>query len=440
MNSPFHANRKRSRYIRSKRLSRAFPFWIVLSILLLLVWSGCGKQEEPPPKVVERPVKMMTVAGSQKQFKRAFPGKVEASKQVDLAFKVSGPLIELPVMEGQEVKKGDLIARIDPRDFETELSKIESAIGEARAKLDAMQAGARPEDIKVLEAEIEAAEARALNAEQQYKRYKNLYVNKQVSKADFDRYKSDRDVANAQLNTAQQNLDTGKKGSRKEDVAAMKANIRGLKAQRKGVRDALADTRLTAPFFGYIADKFVDNFQEVRAKQPIVRLQDVASVEIDINVPESMVATYKDHESATITAEFATAPGKQYPLQVKEFSTSADPRTQTYKLTLIMPQPDDITIWPGMTANVQLTRAAGGVDVTAIIIPAVAIFADETGQSHVWVYNAETRTVQKRMITTGDLTGTDSIRITDGLKTGETIAVAGVSRLREGLLVRPMDP
>ena len=439
MNSIIYSIHSVSRCTVFQSFHRVFPIGVVLAASLLFIVTACGKKEEPPKKEVIRPVKMMTLTSDQGQIKRSFPGKIQAVKEVDLAFKVSGPLVELPVKEGQAVMKGDLIARIDPRDFETELKKIDSTISEARSKLKAMQTGARPEDIKVLEAEVKAAEARALNAEQQYKRYKDLFVQKQVSKADFDRYKSDRDVAKAQLNTARQNLDTGKKGARKEDIDAMKSNISGLQAHRKGVRDALTDTQLRAPFAGLIAIKFVNNYQEVRAKQAIVSLQDVSSVEVHIQVPESIVAVARQ-SGFTANAEFSVAPGKQYALRLKEFATAADPKTQTYKTTLIMPQPEGINILPGMTANVVVMRSAGIDSSEFIIIPAAAVFSDEAGSAHVWVFNAETREVQRRKITTGELTGTDNIRVTDGLKAGETIAVAGVTRLREGMKVRPMDP
>ncbi len=105
-----------------------------------------------------------------------------------------------------------------------------------------------------------------------------------------------------------------------------------------------------------------------------------------------------------------------------------------------MPQPEGINILPGMTANVVVIRSAGVDRNDFIIIPTAAVFAGEAGASHVWVFNAETREVQRRKITTGGLTGTESIRVTVGLKAGETIAVAGVTRLREGMKVRPMDP
>ena len=74
-----------------------------------------------------------------------------------------------------------------------------------------------------------------------------------------------------------------------------------------------------------------------------------------------------------------------------------------------------------------------------IVIPAISVFSDESGQANVWVYDGETTTVSERKVTVGDLTGTVDIEIMDGLNPGETIAVTGVGQLREGMKVRPLD-
>jgi multidrug efflux pump subunit AcrA (membrane-fusion protein) len=91
-----------------------------------------------------------------------------------------------------------------------------------------------------------------------------------------------------------------------------------------------------------------------------------------------------------------------------------------------------------MTANVRAsepTESEGDL----FLIPAIAVFADEAGDSHVWVVDPETMAVQRRKVKTGDLSGTDSIRIVDGLKSGDMIAISGVSRLREGMKIRPVE-
>ena len=345
---------------------------IVIIFSLAFSVSGCGKnKEEVEVKEVTRPVKLLTVEGKTSGKEVKYPGRVRASQRVDLAFQVAGPLIELPVTEGQNVKKGEIIARILPRDFETEIAK---------------------------------AKAKALDAEQQFQRYRDLYVKKQVSKADFDKYKSQADIA---------------------------------KARQKETEDTLSDTYLRAPFTGVIAKRYVENFEDVQAKAPIVSIQDISEIEVLVDVSESVMVTLKQGAKKIAVAEFAAAPGKQYPLSLKEYSTEADPRTLTYQVTLLMTQPEDITVLPGMTANVIGTTETDQTEVTTsiITIPAAAVFADETGSSHVWTVNRETMTVNSRQVETGSLTGAADISIISGIEPGETIAVTGVTQLRENMKV-----
>lgn len=357
----------------NKRLYLIFFIFVPLAIVFMTFITSCKKKEEPIPREVIRPVKFLIVGTEGRESTRTYPGKVRASQRVDLAFRVSGPLIELPVDEGQRIAKDAMIARILPRDFKTTLAK---------------------------------AKANALEAEQQYQRYRELYIKKQVSKADFDKYKSQRDIA---------------------------------LAQQKEAEDALDDTYLRAPFTGVIAKRYVENYQDVQAKEPIVSLQDISRLEILVDVPESIMAIIKKKDTSASYAEFAVAPGKQYDLELKEYAAEADPKTLTYQVTLQMDAPEDVNILPGMTANVTGRTKYEDGDEREITIPAVAVFPDEGGTAHVWVINRDAMTVHLRRVVTGELTGADSIRIIEGLQNGETIAVSGMSRLGEGMKVRQLD-
>ena len=416
-----------------KSKMKALPLNLALVFLLL---TGCSEEQKNAHPVI-RPIKILLLNNSASQEKiRTFPGKVHASRQVDLAFRISGPLIEFPVKEGQEVKQGDLLARIDPRDYRTELSRVESALAEARANFNSMKAGARLEDIKVLKSQVVAAQARRREAGQNFERQKKLYAKNVGTKADYDRYESARDVAKAQLNTASQNLKKGQKGARKEDVNAMTSRIRGLEAHRKQAAAALDDTFLKAPFSGVIAKKFVENFQDVGDKKSIVSLQDVSSIEILVHIPEKDMATVKEKDIATITAKFDFLPGREFLLQMKEHGTEADPQTKTYPITLSMPSPKDVSLLPGMTATITARfKADTTADASKLSIPVEAVFADELDKKYAWIVDRQSMTVSKRAIQTQGLSG-KNILITKGLKNGETIAVAGVHFFQENMKVR----
>jgi multidrug efflux system membrane fusion protein len=362
---------------------------IMLCLACGALFSACGKREEPV-KTVEpvRPVKLMKVSGSLAGKTRKLPGTVRASDRADLAFQVAGTLIELPVKEGQTVKKGTLVARLDPRDYETNLRNAEGVLAKAQAALVYATAEHR-RYVKVKEADPGAV--------------------------------SDSMVA---LKLAAEKVE--------------RANLQSAKASVAAASDQLEYTRLKAPFDGVIAQKYVDNYQEVQAKQAILSLQNVTDVEVLMDVPELMIAPIRKAKPH-FYAEFAADPSRRFDLKVKEFATQADPATQTYRVVLVMPAPAGIRILPGMTVNVGIEFAEDAQAGTEMIVPAIAVFADDAGRSQVWVVDPQTRQVRRRAVTTGDLTGSDSIRIVSGLNADETIAVSGVSKLREGQTVRALE-
>src|SRR5262245_41510806 len=122
---------------------------IALSILQLA--GGCSPQAPNGPDVA-RPVKTMVVAAGGETHVRSFPGKVEASKRVELAFQVPGLLVKLPVREGQRVSKGEVIAQLRKDEFQARLKALQGQLDKARAALRALQAGERPEQRLRLEA------------------------------------------------------------------------------------------------------------------------------------------------------------------------------------------------------------------------------------------------------------------------------------------------
>jgi len=363
---------------------------LAICMVSLGLLSACGQNEEPAKTAeIIRPVKLMKVSGYMAGKTRTLPGTVRASDRVDLAFQVPGPLVELPVKEGQKVKKGTLVARIDPRDYDTNLRNAEGVLAKAEAGL--------------------------VYAIAEHRRY--VKVKETDAGAVSDSMVSLKLAA--------------------EKVA--RAELQSAKAAVSAARDQLEYTRLRAPFDGVIARKYVDNYQEVLAKEAILSLQNLRDVEILIDVPELMIAPIRK-TLPSFYAQFAADQSRRFELKVKEFATQADSVTQTYRVVLVMPAPNGINILPGMTVNVSIEftedAEAGGAD---ILIPANAIFADSAGQSHVWVIDPQTSKVKRRAITTGDLSGNDSIRVLKGLSADETIAISGVTTLHEDQIVRALE-
>ena len=380
---------------RSLPLNRLFQVEALLGVLMLVLFPSCsGKEDKEVKPEVIRPVKILTVTSSTDALQLKFPGMVRAAKRADLAFQVEGTLKQLPVDEGQEVKEGQLIAQLDQRDFENNLRNAQGQLARVKAALE--------------------------SAQSEYDRI--LRIQKQ-----------DPGAASESMVV-----------KRREAVDGSKAELESAQAAVDTARDKLGYATLRAPFGGVISKRYVDNFQEVRAKQAIVSLDDLSFLDILVDLPEIVVASIRESDkqagsTAPAHAEFSAATGKEYALKVKEFATRADPKTQTYQVVFQMERPKDVLILPGMTATVVGEAPARREKGAFFVIPAIAVFADDQGRSNVWVVDKEKMTVERRKVTTGDLTGEASIQITEGLRSGDMIAVSGVSQLREGMKVKPFD-
>ncbi len=389
-----------------------------------------------------RPVRTVTLETRGATLSRSYSGRVKASREADLTFRVSGPITELPVLKGQTVQEGELLARIDPRDYETNLANSRSALDNARAQLKAMKEGSRSEEIAVLEASLRSARSQRDEAKANYDRYKALVKQGAVSEAEFERFETSYKVAQSQVKTAEEQLKQGRTGARREDVEAMESTIQGLEATVKAAQDALNDTTLTAPFNGRISDRYVDQYENVQAGQPIVHVQDIFALDVVINVPESDLARGRTGDvDFQALARFDAMPDQSFQLTLKEISTQADPQSQTYPVTLSMGEVRNADILPGMIAEVDVTVSLTDLkpeESRAWPVPVEAVFMDPQGLSRVWVVDADTNEVRSVQVQIHNYAG-DEVYISGDLKEGDEVVSAGTDYLTEGEAVRILE-
>ncbi len=357
---------------------------VALALFPALFITGCD-QAEPPERTLIRPVRAMKVGDVASLSARWFPGRAKAVQELAFSFRVAGPLITRTVNVGDEVKKGDILARIDPREFEVEVRNVQG--------------------------QLERAKAQLRRAQSDYKRVMNIM----------------KEDPGATSETA---VD-----ERREAVDRARAEVKSLEAAVDAAEDALSYTYLKAPYDGTIVATYVENYEDVTAKQPIVRLLDTRQIEMVVNIPENAIslAPYV-HD---LRVRFDAFPDREIPAKIKEIGTEASEATRTYPVTLVMDQPEDIKILPGMagkaTGQAELPE---NKDAQAIEVPVTAIFSpEETDKSYVWIIDEKPQTVKRREVTPGQLTNT-GIRLKAGVKPGEWVVTAGVHSLREGQQVR----
>jgi membrane fusion protein, multidrug efflux system len=406
---------------------------IFLSIIFLTF--GCSAKhpaESEPP----RPVKTMLVTAGSKPSVQSFSGKVEASKKVDLSFQVPGVVIKQPGKEGLSVAKGEVIGQLRQDEFQARVETAQGQLDQARATLKALESGERSEEQLRREAQLRAAEAKLENTRTEFERYARLLRSSAVSRSDYELAETAYRVAQEEEKADRQLVEKGAV-ARKEDIEAQEAVVRGLEGKLSEANLQLSDTTLRAPYDGIIGQRLVDEGQNVSPTTPVVKFQSTGEIDIVADVPETFMATAM--RSATIlatVAEFSTAPGREFPVEIKEATQVADPKTQTFQVRAAMKSPSGFTLLPGMTATITIAYHEPGSPGNRILVPISAVTRLETGPQVVWVISRD-QFVHARPVKTGAVTG-GVIEIVDGLQSGERCVVAGVDFLRDGMKVHDL--
>jgi RND family efflux transporter MFP subunit len=223
-----------------------------------------------------------------------------------------------------------------------------------------------------------------------------------------------------------------KEGEYKNAEAALHAAVQDVKY-----------TKLSAPFGGTVAERYVEKAEEVQAKQNVLAIQDEDQLEIKVDVPESIVSRIERGGRANagdqvpVYATFDAAPGSRIDLRFKEVSTRADAATQTFQVTFLMEPPKGLNILPGMTANVVADLGRIKDADPKFYLPVSAVTADADLDPFVWVIDEQAMTVAKRPVQVGRMSGWN-IEVESGIEPGSRIVSAGVGYLADGMKVRLM--
>ena len=351
----------------------------VRAVLLgaLVAMSACG--DPPAPEApVARPVRIFEVSAGGGGTLREFPGEIKASQNTDIAFEVAGKIIEFPVLESQRVGRGDVLAKLDGRDFQASLSAAEASTRAAKADLE---------------------------------RYQALFKESVASKQQLEKAERNYEVFVAREQTARKAL---------EDTV--------LRAPYDGV----VARKLVDDFANVEAKQPVVTLQTGANLEVVVNIpeQDYARIR-----PGSTVADINRRIEASVVA--SALPDRAFPAKLKEFATTADPVTRTFAATFSFSAPDDVNVMPGMTAKVRGIGAPGG-GVEGTLVPVQAVAEDEGAKPYVWVVDPSSMQVRKVFVTLGELTGS-SVQVRSGLSGGDWVVTSGVHQLREGMEVRRLE-
>jgi len=350
----------------------------LFSITFITGLTACAGDDTETKTEIIRPAKIITVGDPLAGVQRIYPGEVEAGDRSEQAFRVSGELVNLPAKAGMKVKKGLLLAQLDPADFQLR-------VDEQQARFDLAQV--------------------------QFERTDKLVKQQLIPKSDFDKARSNLLAAKADLKLSKASLSYTELRAPFDGVIS-KLNVKNHENVRKN------EIVLVIQTTDYIDISF--NLSE--------------------NIISKLKKDSKNDSKPKVV--FDAVPDKFFETTVKEFDTEADPQTRSYKVKLTMPSPQDFIALPGMSVNVHLDFSnVVNTNESKLVVPVEAVFSPEEKNLEdriykVWKVNKDTMKTQGVIVTIGQVNA-QGIEVKSGLETGDTIITAGVNFINEGQTVKP---
>lgn len=294
-------------------------------------------------------------------------GTVEAM-DADLGFSAPGRVAEVGVREGDRVRRGDVLARLDASELEARKSAAEAQLEAARAALSELEAGARSEDVAQARSAVRAAEEQLEDARRDLARARTLHEGGAVSREALDKAETRYEVTASQLEQARQRLQALEAGPRIERIRGQRAAVAAAEAQVGQVTAALENAVVTAPFDGRVTTRHRDPGETVQPGQPVVTILDPDDRWVRIYVAENRIGAVRIGQRAVITSD--TYPEREYGgrvvfiAQEAEFTprnvqTREDRVKLVYAVRVEITGDPDYVLKPGTPADVRLVSESG---------------------------------------------------------------------------------
>ena len=283
-------------------------------------------------------------------------GNIEAT-EVEVGFKISGRIVNRPFEEGAWVEKGQILGKLDDEDLRNRLEVARATLVSARARLDKLLAGSRPEEIRQAEASLQQARFDMNNKQLTYERMRMLHEKQVIPKESFDNAETAFKVAKAAFQRANEYYQLVKEGPRKEDIDDAKAQVEQAKASLKVAETNLRYTTIRSPVNGTVISRNVDVGQTVAASLQAPTLftiaKDLTQMQVDTNVSEADVGRITAGQDATFTVD--AYPERVFHGKVSEIRNAPIivQNVVTYDVVILVDN-RDLKLKPGMTANVSV--------------------------------------------------------------------------------------
>lgn len=386
---------------------------LVIVCVMAAVVVGCKRPEEKAAVGQEAAtVRVAPVKRFDAPAVVALSGSVVSPENPSVAsFLVAGRVLRVGPREGDALRKGQVLAVVDPADYELGVDAAVAQVQAARAVMEKAEAPARPEV-------LEQARVGFERAREEHARMKQLFEAKSLAPNDYEKCR-------ALYESARQQYELARAGGQKEDRAQARAVWEQAATGERVARKRLADATLLSPLDGYVAARLVEVGDMAAPGRPAFQIVRLDPVEISVGVPEKDIALVRVGQKASV--RIPALPGETFAGTVRVMNVAAEPASRTFMVRIAVANPRHV-LRLGMIAEVEI---AGDRTVKVMSVPGEAVVRDAHGAMNVYVYFADKGRVYARRVETGTVYGTE-VEVKSGLEGTEAVVVAGQHKLREG--------
>ena len=383
-------------------------------------------------------VRVETGSARQGESVLSASGYVVAHHKIAVGAKVMGRVAWIGVEKGDIVQEGQTLVRLEDSEFRAQVNQARANLAAAQARVDQLRSGSRPQEKLRDMAAVLQAEANLKTAEADYQRTEKLYRAGVSSKSELDHAVAQRDTAAALLQAARQSSSMTDIGPRREEIRAAEAQVQQMKAALDYAQTQLAATEIKAPVAGTVLERIVERGEMVSpsafggsgARTSVVDLADLRDLQIELDISQTDFARLKMDQRAEIIPE--AYPNLRYTGFIAEIAPEANRAKSTVQVKVKVENPDQ-QLRPEMNARVNfLAEKTASSDQNSnsakVLVPKQAVLRKD-GSSFVFVVKGAR--VEQRTIRPGEEVG-DAYYVLDGLTGNESVAIAGVDKLRDG--------
>jgi RND family efflux transporter MFP subunit len=281
-------------------------------------------------------------------------------------------------------------------------------------------------EVAAARAAHESARAQAKMAAADAQRFAALVSTGDVSRSNFEKFRTQQETAEAQANAARQQYEAALNAARQAwgGVEGSQAAVESARAQLAQAEKALADTTIRAPFDGFITDRPVAAGEYVALSNKIATIVKIGSMKLELQTPEQRASQVKT--GMTVNARIAAWPDRVFTGKVTAVNPSVNPASRVFLVEAKFDNPK-AELRPGMFSTARVLLPGGE---NAVFVPKTAVRRDKTTDSY-QLYTVENGVARMKVVVPGESEG-DLIRVVSGLAGNETVATGRLADLYDG--------